>query len=207
MFECRYCGVSKPLDAFYKRADGHGNGYAKTCKECNNARDKKRKEENKEHYAQKSREASKRWVERNPEKVKEQNKRFRENNPDYAKKHRQENPKIYKKARDKHYYNGSGKEKALERNRKRKALIVGGKHEDYSVVDMLSRYGEDCYLCGEAIDLTAPRWTKEKGWEKGLHIEHYVDIALGGEDTLDNVRPAHGLCNLKKQPRGEDVNV
>jgi hypothetical protein len=202
MFECRNCGVSKTLDAFYKRTDGHGNGYEKTCKECKNTRQKKRKEENKEHYAQKGRESSKRWRDRNPEKVVEQNKKFRLENPDYASKHRKENPEIYKAARDKHYYENGGREKTIERNRKRKALIAGGRHEDYSVADVLSRYGEDCYLCGEAIDLNAPRWTKEKGWENGLHIEHYVDIACGGDDTLENVRPSHGLCNTKKKPFG-----
>ena len=204
MFDCRSCGVSKPLDAFYKRPDGHGNGYEKTCKECKNARFKKRKETNKEHYAQKGREASRRWRERHPEKVKEGN--ARRYNPEYQKEWRENNKERWREITQKHYYSG-GKEKSMERNRKRKARIAGGKHEDYSVADVLSHYGEDCYLCGEAIDLTAPRWTKEKGWEKGLHIEHYVDIALGGDDTLENVRPAHGLCNLTKQPKGEDVNV
>ena len=52
--------------------------------------------------------------------------------------------------------------------------------------------------------------------EAGINIESIfmmgksgrnVDIALGGDDTLENVRPAHGLCNLTKQPKGEDVNV
>lgn len=47
-------------------------------------------------------------------------------------------------------------------------------------------------------NLEAPRWTKHRGWELGLHIEHVVDIALGGADTLENVRPAHGICNIKK---------
>jgi hypothetical protein len=199
MFECRNCGVSKTLDAFYKRSDGHGIGHDKTCKECKNARQKKRKEENKEHYAQKGREASKRWRVRNPEKVKEEN--ARRYDPEYQKKWRESNREKVREISKKHYYSG-GKEKNMERNRKRKALIAGGRHEDYSVADVLSRYGEDCYLCGEAIDLTAPRWTKEKGWENGLHIEHYVDIACGGDDTLENVRPSHGLCNTKKKPFG-----
>lgn len=207
MFECRNCGVSKTLDEFYKRPDGHGIGHETTCKNCKNEKARLRKLANSDKYRKMGNKASAKWKENNPEKVKEQNKRFRENNPDYATKHRQENPEIYKKARDKHYYESGGREKTLDRNRKRRALVMGSRHEDYSVADVLSRYGEDCYLCGEAIDLTAPRWTKEKGWEKGLHIEHYVDIVLGGEDTLDNVRPSHGICNLQKQPRGEDVNV
>jgi len=31
-----------------------------------------------------------------------------------------------------------------------------------------------------------------------LHIDHLVPLAKGGSDTLENVRPAHGICNLRK---------
>ena len=44
----------------------------------------------------------------------------------------------------------------------------------------------------------APRTTRIKGWEFGLHIEHVIDIALGGPDSIDNVRASHGICNLRK---------
>ena len=37
--------------------------------------------------------------------------------------------------------------------------------------------------------------------ESGLHIEHFIDIALGGPDTLENVRPSHAWCNLTKAPK------
>jgi 5-methylcytosine-specific restriction endonuclease McrA len=29
-------------------------------------------------------------------------------------------------------------------------------------------------------------------------MEHVIDLAIGGPDSLENVKPAHGLCNLKK---------
>jgi len=33
----------------------------------------------------------------------------------------------------------------------------------------------------------------------GLHIDHVMPLSKGGPDTLENVRPAHGSCNVKKQ--------
>ena len=50
--------------------------------------------------------------------------------------------------------------------------------------------------------MSAPRKCGLPGWQNGLHIEHVIDLALGGLDTLENVRPSHAVCNLKKNPRG-----
>jgi 5-methylcytosine-specific restriction endonuclease McrA len=52
------------------------------------------------------------------------------------------------------------------------------------------------------IDFNSPRQVGKPGWRSGLHIDHFVDISLGGPDTLENVRPSHGWCNLTKTPRG-----
>ncbi len=163
MFDCRSCGVSKPLDAFPKRKDSP-LGIRKECKDC-----------------------------------------FTEKNLVSARKYRKNTNSYY--AAQKAYYERGGKHKSAARARKRRARQRENTHSPYTLEQMFDAYGTDCYLCGEAIDLTAPRQTGQEGWEKGLHIEHYVDIALGGDDTLENVRPAHGLCNLTKQPKGEDVNV
>ena len=57
-------------------------------------------------------------------------------------------------------------------------------------------------MCKIEINMNAPRLVGQPGWEQGLHIEHYIDIALGGPDTLENVRPSHAICNLTKNPRG-----
>ena len=83
--------------------------------------------------------------------------------------------------------------------RKYKSKIKQEKYTDRKVLDT---YGSICYLCNKEINLKAPRRTGIKGWEKGLHIEHVIDIAKGGPDTLANVRPSHALCNLTKKPVG-----
>jgi 5-methylcytosine-specific restriction endonuclease McrA len=88
------------------------------------------------------------------------------------------------------------KVRASERSksRRRRAKITN----DYNELQVIAIYGNNCYLCGLSIDFMAPRKCGVKGWEHGLHIDHLVPIAKGGSDTLENVRPAHGLCNLKK---------
>lgn len=86
--------------------------------------------------------------------------------------------------------------------RKRNALIKGSLVENYSENDVLKLYGNICYLCNKEIDLNA---SKRSGiglnWQNGLNIDHVIPISLGGPDTLENVRPTHVLCNIKKGAR------
>jgi 5-methylcytosine-specific restriction endonuclease McrA len=88
-------------------------------------------------------------------------------------------------------------------SRRRRARIRNQGFEFFTETDILNKYGTSCHLCNGEIDLNAPRQAKKRGplsegWEKGLHIDHVIPIALGGSDTLDNVRPAHAFCNLSK---------
>lgn len=87
------------------------------------------------------------------------------------------------------------------KDRKRRALKKQNGFEKYTEKQVLEKYGSICYLCSKPIDLNLPRQAGKPGWENGLHIEHFIDIAKGGPDTLENVRPSHGLCNLRKKPR------
>ncbi len=65
---------------------------------------------------------------------------------------------------------------------------------------------DDAQVCKEPIDLMAPRQVGLKGWEYGLHLEHAVALRHGGSDLKSNVKPAHGLCNLKKHSKLEKEN-
>jgi 5-methylcytosine-specific restriction endonuclease McrA len=69
---------------------------------------------------------------------------------------------------------------------------------NYSDKMVLETYGTGCHICNEPIDLQAARQCGKPGWEKGLHIDHVYPISKGGPDTLENVRPAHGRCNVIK---------
>lgn len=99
-------------------------------------------------------------------------------------------------------YHQENKHLSREAWRRREALKKGNGFEYYTEKQVLETYGTTCYLCNEPIDMQAPRLVGKQGWENGLHIEHVVDLALGGPDALHNVRPAHALCNLRKKPRG-----
>ena len=101
----------------------------------------------------------------------------------------------------KHYQSILKPEIARQAKRRRRARKLQNGVEHYTEKQVLEKYGTDCYLCKKPIDMLAPRTTWTKGWEFGLHIEHVIDIAKGGPDTLANVKPAHALCNLRKKPR------
>ena len=85
-----------------------------------------------------------------------------------------------------------------ENSRKRRAQKRNNKHSKYTEAEVLERYGLICYICQKEIDLNAPRSTSQKGWEMGLHIDHVIPLFKGGSDTIDNVKPTHGKCNISK---------
>ena len=69
---------------------------------------------------------------------------------------------------------------------------------NYSDIDVLETYGVQCHICNDPIDLSAPRKVGQDGWERALHIDHVYPLSKGGLDTLENVRPSHGKCNVIK---------
>jgi 5-methylcytosine-specific restriction endonuclease McrA len=81
------------------------------------------------------------------------------------------------------------------RRRARKAQVYS---ERYSKEDVLEAHGTSCYLCGGEIDMLAPRSPGLLGWQKGLHLDHVIPISAGGADAVYNIKPAHGLCNMRK---------
>jgi 5-methylcytosine-specific restriction endonuclease McrA len=67
------------------------------------------------------------------------------------------------------------------------------------MAEVIRLYGENCHICFEQIDMKAPRKAGVTGWERGLQLDHVIPLSKGGPDTLENVKPSHGICNLKKQ--------
>lgn len=119
-------------------------------------------------------------------------KKWRAKNPDAeaisAKQRRTNNPEPFRK-------------ESRESQHRRRAKKKGNIATPYTEAQVLEKYGTDCHICHEPIDLTAPRRTGRKGWERGLHIDHKIAIANGGADDLENARPSHGLCNMKKSSK------
>ena len=74
---------------------------------------------------------------------------------------------------------------------------AGEKHQ-FSVEDVLKLYGTCCHICGEEVDLDATRKAGTEGWQRSLWLDHVVALANGGGHTLENIRPSHAICNLRK---------
>ena len=120
-------------------------------------------------------------------------------------------PEKQRQSRKEYYTVNSEKEKAYQRQhkkqnphlkreseRRRRAKKFENGFEPYKEIQVLEIYGKDCHICLGPIDLSAPRQPGLHGWEIGLHIDHVIPLSKGGPDTIDNVRPAHGSCNVKK---------
>lgn len=84
---------------------------------------------------------------------------------------------------------------------RRRARKFGVGHEVYTTAQVLELHGIACHICSGEIDLLAPRRVGQDNWQRGLHLDHVVPLSRGGADNLRNVRPAHALCNLKKNNR------
>lgn len=95
-------------------------------------------------------------------------------------------------------YHKENPHKSRENRRRRRAILLGVLVEKYTEKEVLELYGYSCHICGEVIDLEAPRMQGTDGWEKGLHMDHLIPVSKGGADVLDNIRPAHAYCNLSK---------
>ena len=95
-------------------------------------------------------------------------------------------------------YKQKNTEKFADYERKRRAAKRGETHKFYSTELVIDVYGTICYLCNTEIDLMANRRTGRPGWEFGLQIDHVVPLSRSGSDTIENVRPTHGLCNSRK---------
>jgi len=99
---------------------------------------------------------------------------------------------------------GKNPEKIKEYSRrmasKRKAQKKNNGYSPYTDQQVFDLYGTDCHICQTPIDFNAPRQAYiEDGWELGLQLDHLIPLSKGGPDTLENIRPSHALCNMKKR--------
>lgn len=145
-------------------------GLKAKCKKCYLSKSKPYREKNKEKILERGR----LWYSNNKERRLEVGQQWRKSNVDKS------------------------REIIRSSSRKRRALKLQNGFDLYTEEQVLESYGHNCYLCNNRIDFTAPRQVGMPGWETGLHIEHVIPISKGGPDTIDNVRPSHALCNLRK---------
>ena len=179
------CGTAAGYKAHYKRKE-------QACAECRKAHSQRNSS-----WAKSNPDVIKvyksKWLTENAEAIRIQRKEYCERTIESK---RETTRQHYKNNRD--LYIAAG--------RRRRARVRNNEVEVYSTQQVLDIYGITCHLCSEEIDLQANRKAGAEGWERGLHIDHVIPIAVGGSDTLDNVKPSHALCNLSKgtkQDKGE----
>jgi 5-methylcytosine-specific restriction endonuclease McrA len=59
--------------------------------------------------------------------------------------------------------------------------------------EVVATYGTNCSICGNQIDLSLKRTSS-----MGLTVDHWIPLSKGGSDELENLRPAHWICNRRK---------
>jgi hypothetical protein len=179
---CTKCGQSQPQNTdFFCKDARQTSGFRPDCKTCSRARARIYNKRN----AQANRNRVKAWRIANPERAK----KSKQQNYQKNKKRIQAEWRAKYKANPEKFITSKYRRRAREKN---------VKHEPYTWKDVVAKWGSDCHLCGKPIDLNAPRWTAKKGWEEGLHLDHVIRISKGGPDTLENVKPSHGKCNMRK---------
>ena len=195
---CTNCGEIKPAttEFFHKHSRNKTYGLLPTCKVCIS--------ENYEATREKRRESSKKFRQAN-------RKKRRENYKKYYETHREEINKKTRKRREasREEYNKQERERralnpepsrkaARKSSNKRRAQKLENGHIPYSETQVLTLYGTACHLCNLPINLEASRKAGIGDWRNGLHMDHVLPISKGGSDTLENVRPTHAACNLRK---------
>lgn len=181
---CSACKIEKPLDEFTLAKRGK-HGVRGRCKKCEAKAAKERRIKNPDaHKAALSKYRKShpeifaardaRYYQKHREKLLEKTKLWREQNPDKYKEHNR-----------------------TKEHRRRARKFENGT-EPYTEQMVMEAYGTNCHICNEPIDLEAARRVGYEGWERGLQLDHVVPLSKGGDDRIENLRPAHGLCNLRK---------
>ena len=148
------------------------------------------------------------WYAEHPEKIKAFGAKYYVENRERIKtsnaKHRAANREA-SNARARRW-NARHPEKTIRDTHRRRAQRLGNGHSPYTEAQVLALYGTSCHICHEPIDMKAPRQIGKPGWERGLHMDHVVAVTDGGRDDLENVKPSHGRCNLRKKRRPKGRN-
>ena len=132
----------------------------------------------------------------NPKLQRQASNTYKKLNPEKAAYWRKINAEYDKLRKKKWAENNPDKVRA--KSNRRRAAKLNAVSEFYTVEQVIKIYGSCCHICNSAIDLDAPRTTQKKNWEKGLQLDHVIPLSRGGSDTLDNIRPSHAICNIKK---------
>ena len=209
---CSKCGAIKALDEFPKNGGGTLRPDCRACHRERMARSRKRNPEYMKAYrkanAARIAEKAAAWRAANPDYAREweranrevrtaQSQAWRDANRDLA---REFSRKWYAANREEaqrmsREWRQANPEKARAGERRRRALRASVKVETYTRPQVWALTGGRCGIC--ELQITPSQIATQGAW----HIDHIVPISLGGDDSLENVQPAHAWCNIRKGGR------
>jgi len=191
---CTKCKTWKPVDQFYQRWLSR-DGYNSSCRECDNARARKWRAQNKERVAELNRE----YYAANCEERKAYHRNYRQEHQAYfdayMRQFRLERPSYHREYMRE--WARANPDKIKEKDNARRAFNMGAKGsftaEEW--VALKQRYNHTCLRCGKRepeIKLTA---------------DHVVPISRGGAGTIDNIQPLCRPCNTAKFTQTTDYRL
>lgn len=189
--------------AAHRRA---GEPLCPACRAAKRDRDREKYSEMPEESRERKRETIRRWHSENPDYNKEFYRRNREENiqrvRQWEKAQGEEGIKLRRKQTRAWRKKNPGR--MSEYARARRAREKELPHEDYTVEDVVERYGSVCYLCGYEVDLNSRGLPLSP---RSLNVDHVVPISDSEcpGDILSNVRVTHYSCNIKKSGRRLEV--
>lgn len=174
----------QPIENFHKDSRKK-DGYRSQCKTCQLERARLYRESHRELLAEKQRAyassgdgqkvASKAWKDAHKEHISEYN-------AQYHQAHKEE------RSRYNHDYGQEHHDGVLERSRKRRAISYG-LNEHFTEAEFFKKFddlGQQCFYCHKKL-------TRET-----VQRDHYIPLAKGGDNTINNVVPCCKDCNDKK---------
>lgn len=193
---CTRCGSWRPLDEFYPDK-GKRDGRHSICKQCESERSRERwegiKQDPERLAAEKAR--SRAYFEANRDKYRESAREWRKNNPEkwcaiitaWNRANPERAREIARRSYQLTYRADSGP--MLEKNARRRALKKAANVGVVNYTVLLELHGLGCYLCGGEIS------------PDDLHMDHVVPLSRGGAHSMENIRPSHAACNLRKSDK------
>lgn len=192
---CRVCKQAKPLSEWPKNKSKK-DGLGSECKKCHASKSKAWRKAHPEEQRRRSHEQFAKSRERENARRKRSYLENRDHEIEQRRKNYADNAEKYRE--QSRLWRANNPERFAIQWRQARARRAEVRTAPYTIEEVLEKYGTNCHLCNQPIDLQAPRWTGASGWENGLHLDHVIRIRDGGSDTIENVKPAHGACNLKK---------
>jgi 5-methylcytosine-specific restriction endonuclease McrA len=132
------------------------------------------------------------WYAENTDKALECARCYREENRELlrekAREHYWENPERGRAAALGWQKNNPDHHRALNRNYKARKRQNGGRHTGEEILALMRKQNSECFYCG--VDISAI-----------YHADHFIPLAKGGANGIDNIVLSCPDCNLRKQDK------